>query len=156
MPFIIFILILALPIVELTLLIEVGQAIGSVPTVLLTIFTAVAGLWIVRMEGLAVARRMQQAMARGEPIVEEMIHGFFLFLAGLMLLFPGFLTDAAGAVLLLPPVRLALGNLGVYRVFVRKPPPRQYRDREGHLILEGEYREKDAAKRDAPDGEEKD
>ena len=119
MPLLILLLILSLPLIEIVIFVEVGSEIGAIETLLLTIATAAAGVWIARAQGFGVIRAMQAATAAGEAPVLEMIHGLFLLMAGVLLLIPGFLTDAVGALLLLPPVRTLLAGLGLQNMVVR-------------------------------------
>lgn len=113
MALIILLVLIAIPIVELSLLISIGGSIGGGSVVLLCILTAAVGLSLVRAQGIQVMARMRAQMQAGEPFGEQMIHGFFLLLAGLMLMFPGFMTDAVGGLLLVPYVRLLLGKAGL-------------------------------------------
>jgi UPF0716 protein FxsA len=96
-PAILFLLIfVGAPLVELYLLIEVGSVIGAVPTIALSIFTAVLGGMLVRMQGFAVLFRAQSQMANKEVPALELMEGAMLLLVGLALLLPGFITDAVG------------------------------------------------------------
>jgi UPF0716 protein FxsA len=96
---------IVVPLAEIAVLIKVGGWLGLGPTLALIILTAVVGAWIVRRQGLAVLRRAQQQMQQGSMPIAEVFEGCCLLIAGALLLAPGFLTDLAGAVLLLPPVR---------------------------------------------------
>jgi UPF0716 protein FxsA len=93
------------PLAEIAVLIEVGGWLGVGPTLALIILTAVVGAWMLRRQGIAVLRRAQQQMHQGTVPLVEVFEGFCLVIAGALLLAPGFLTDTAGALLLLPPVR---------------------------------------------------
>lgn len=105
-PGIIFLLLLVgAPLLELYVLIEVGAEIGALPTILLSIFTAVLGATLVRMQGISVLMRVQQTLARGEAPALEMLEGAMLMMSGVMLLFPGFITDIMGFLMLIPPLR---------------------------------------------------
>ncbi len=115
MPLLILLIFIGLPLAEISLFIEVGGEIGAGGTILLTVATAVAGVTLARLQGFAVMARMQESMARGQPPVAELVHGFFLFMAGVFLFIPGFLTDTLGVLLLLPPVRILLGRSGIRR-----------------------------------------
>lgn len=99
--------VLLLPVIELTVLIQVGGQIGAINTIVLTILTAIVGISLVRSQGLGVLQRAQINMAEGKGAAPEMVEGAMLVFAGLCLLIPGFLTDAVGALLLLPPLRAA-------------------------------------------------
>lgn len=100
-------LFIVVPLVELYFMLEVGDAIGAFSTVMLVILTAVIGGVLVRMQGFSTMMRMRETAARGETPALEMIEGSVLLLCGLMLLLPGFITDAMGFLLLIPPLRKA-------------------------------------------------
>jgi len=94
------------PILEIWLLVKVGSAIGAGPTVLAVLATAVAGAWLARREGASTLRRIQESLARGIPPAGELVDAVLIFVAGLLLLTPGFATDGMGLALLFPPVRV--------------------------------------------------
>lgn len=93
------------PLIELYLLIEVGSEIGAVPTIALSLFTAALGGILVRMQGFAVLFRAQSQLAAREVPALELLEGALLLLVGVALLLPGFITDAVGFLLLVPPLR---------------------------------------------------
>lgn len=101
----ILLLFIGLPLLELWLLIEVGSEIGGFTTIVLTIFTAVLGVQLVRMQGFSALQRVQVQMQQGEVPAESMFEGVALLIAGVLLLVPGFLTDTLGFLLLVPPLR---------------------------------------------------
>lgn len=103
-PVIVFIFLLV-PIVEIYLLIQVGQVIGAGWTILLVVLTAVVGVWLLRIQGLSTLMRAQKKMQSGELPAVEMLEGMGLVIAGALLLTPGFVTDAFGFILLIPPTR---------------------------------------------------
>ena len=144
-PFVVFLLIfVAAPLVELYVLIEVGSRIGALPTIALSIFTAVLGGALVRLQGFSVLFRVQQAMARGEVPALELMEGAMLLLVGIALLLPGFITDVVGFLLLIPQLRRAvvvwiLRSKGVLRPGA--PPPRA--GGYGGGYIEGEFRRDD-------------
>lgn len=115
MPLLILLFLIGLPLAEISVFIEVGDEIGAGNTILLTVVTAIVGIALARVQGFAVMARMQASVARGQPPVAELIHGFFLFLGGVLLFIPGFLTDGLGVLLLLPPVRMLLARAGLQR-----------------------------------------
>ncbi len=98
-------LFLSVPILEIYLLIKVGDSIGAFPTVVLVVLTAVVGVWLLRLQGFAILARAQQSMARGEMPATTLFEGLMLFFAGALLLTPGFFTDAIGFILLVPFAR---------------------------------------------------
>ncbi len=97
-----------MPTLELYLLIEIGSEIGAVPAIFLVLFTAVLGGFLMRRQGINTLMRVRQAMNRGEVPALEMLEGVVLLLGGLLLLIPGFLTDALGFICLVPGLRRLL------------------------------------------------
>ena len=93
------------PLTEIAVFIEVGQALGLVPTLVIVVLTAVAGTALLRRQGLDTLRRAEASLARGEAPVAEVFDGVCLLLAGALLLTPGFVTDAVGGLLFLPALR---------------------------------------------------
>jgi UPF0716 protein FxsA len=96
---------LALPFVELYLIVQIAHAIGVLDTLALLVLVSVGGAQLVRHQGLATWRRIREQVANSELPGKAVIDGFLILLAGALLLIPGFLTDAIGLLLLLPPVR---------------------------------------------------
>ncbi len=99
---------LVVPIVELAVILQVGQAIGALETVALLIVVSVVGGWLVKREGLGVVRRISTATSAGRVPGRELADGALILLAGALLITPGFLSDLLGIALLLPPVRAAV------------------------------------------------
>lgn len=102
---ILFLLFLSIPILEIYLLLEVSDRIGPLSTVGLVVFTAVVGVWLLRVQGFATLARAQASLARGEVPAATMIEGVMLFIAGALLLTPGFFTDTIGFIFLIPVTR---------------------------------------------------
>jgi UPF0716 protein FxsA len=100
---------IAVPIAEIAVFIQAGDLIGLWPTIALVILTAIIGTAMLRQQGLATLGRLRSTMDRGELPVRELFDGACLLLAGALLLTPGFLTDAVGFLLLVPPVRAIVG-----------------------------------------------
>ena len=98
-------LLIAIPAIELAVIIQVGGLIGVWPTVISVFLTAIIGISLIKPQMRTLVGRLQQRMADGEPPREETFHGLCLGAAGLMLLFPGFVSDTVGFLLLLPPLR---------------------------------------------------
>ena len=106
MPFLLLvILFVAVPIIEISLLLRVGAAIGVFNTIGFVIFTAVLGAYLVRQQGFATLNKVQQETNAGRVPAMPMAEGLALFFAGAVLLTPGFMTDAIGFALLVPPLR---------------------------------------------------
>jgi UPF0716 protein FxsA len=93
---------------EIGLFIAAGKAIGGFATVALIIATGILGAALAKKEGLGILRKMQEQLRFGQPPGDALLEGFCVLVGGLLLLAPGFLTDAAGFILLLPPTRKLL------------------------------------------------
>jgi len=93
------------PILELYILIEAGRIIGLGATLGLIFLTGVAGAWLARTQGLEILRRIQADTARGEMPAITLIDGALVLIGGLLLLTPGFFTDALGFSFLVPITR---------------------------------------------------
>ncbi len=117
------VLFLTVPLVEIYLLIKVGNFIGALPTVFLVVFTAVVGVVLLRLQGFATMRRVQAMLARGEIPAVEMLEGVALLVSGALLLTPGFFTDTIGFLLLVPPLRRRLILWLIERSFFGGMPP---------------------------------
>ena len=98
-------LFIVVPIVELAIIIQVGSSMGVLTTVVLLIAVSVVGAWLVKFQGLGVMRRITEQLSKGEMPTTELVNGGMILFAGALMLTPGFLTDAVGLALLLPPVR---------------------------------------------------
>jgi len=109
---------LAVPIVEIYLLIQVGQVIGAGWTILLVVLTAVIGVWLLRIQGLSTLTRAQRRLQENELPAREILEGMALVVAGAFLLTPGFFTDTLGFLLLFPPTRIWLASLVASRMVV--------------------------------------
>lgn len=140
------------PVIEIALLIKIGTAIGVGTTILVVIFTAILGAYLVRQQGFATLTAVQQEMNAGRVPAMQMAEGIALLFAGAVLLTPGFVTDAIGFALLTPPLRRAaiawFAQQGMFRVHtahtesrpqdINNPP-----DRDQSSVIEGEYSERD-------------
>lgn len=115
-----FILILAafigVPILEIAVFIEAGEAWGLWPTLGVVVLTAFVGTALLRAQGLATLARVRQSLDRGEIPVEEAFTGVCLLVAGALLLTPGFVTDSLGLLLFVPPVRHFIGHFVLTRL----------------------------------------
>lgn len=150
------ILFIALPIVELWLLIKVGGLIGVLPTIALVILTAVVGSQLVRRQGLTTIQRVRECQARGEPPALPLLSGAALLAAGLMLLTPGFISDAVGFLLLIPGLREKIARQLLKRMVIIQPGtgPSHYAGRGEATrhrpnVIEGDYDRRDDSDDDA-------
>jgi UPF0716 protein FxsA len=110
------IIFIAIPIIEIGLFIQVGGAIGFWPTIATVILTAFIGTTLLRSQGLATLSNLQNSVGAGQNPMDHIAHGAMILIAGVVLLTPGFFTDAIGLVLLIPPVRTALIKAGAARM----------------------------------------
>jgi UPF0716 protein FxsA len=115
MPLLLVILFIVVPIAELALLIQVGQAIGVWWTILLLVADALLGSWLLRTQSRAAWRRFNEALANGRIPHREVVDGVLVIFGGVLLLTPGFITDIFGLLFLFPPTRVLLRGLLVRR-----------------------------------------
>src|SRR5918994_2963563 len=105
MPLLLVVLFIVVPIAELAILIQIGQAIGVWWTIALLVVDAVLGSLLARSQGRATWRRFNEALRSGRPPAREVMDGALVLFGGALLLTPGFLSDILGLLLLLPPTR---------------------------------------------------
>lgn len=110
---------LVVPLVELAVIIQVGGAIGTLNTILLLVVISLAGGWLMRREGVGVARRVQAKVRAGQVPGPELVDAFLILMGGALMLTPGFLTDVLGLSLLLPPVRAVVRRALGRRLHIR-------------------------------------
>lgn len=96
---------IVIPLAELWLLVKLGGYFGVVPTLLLVVVTGIAGAWLARTQGLLVLMTVQRDLAEGRMPTPALIDGAMILVAGVLLITPGLITDTAGFLLLVPPVR---------------------------------------------------
>jgi UPF0716 protein FxsA len=117
-------LFIVLPIAELYVIIQVGEAIGVGPTIALLLVDGFLGAALARSQGRAAWRRFNEAIAAGRPPAKEVFDGAAIIFGGTLLLAPGFITDFLGISLLLPPTRALLRRFvvrGARRVGPARP-----------------------------------
>jgi UPF0716 protein FxsA len=116
--FVILLLLIVVPVLEIAVFVQVADAIGVLDTLGVLLLCSIGGLLLVRRQGMGTMARMRAELDAGRVPTGPLADGFWLFVAGLLLLVPGFVTDAAGLLLLLPPVR-GLAKRWVARRFGR-------------------------------------
>jgi UPF0716 protein FxsA len=143
-------LFLAIPLVEIYFLIQVGNVIGPWPTIFLVVFTAVLGAWLLRIQGFSTLARVRTTMNQGGIPAMEMVEGAVLLVSGALLLTPGFFTDTIGFLCLIPTLRRAMIRWAFGRFLI--PPGfggpgagggSQSTQHQDPKTLEGEYRRED-------------
>lgn len=112
-------LFIVVPIAELYVIIQVGQAIGVLPTIAILLLDSLVGSWLLRAQGRLAWRRFSETLAAGRPPAREVIDGGLILLGGAFLLTPGFLTDLLGLALLLPPTRALVRRVLARRLMGR-------------------------------------
>ncbi len=98
-------LFIVIPIVELTLLIQLGHHIDVLPTLAIIFGTGIVGAWLARNQGRMAMNTMRTRLQRGELPGDDILDGLLILIAAIVLITPGLLTDATGMLLLVPPVR---------------------------------------------------
>jgi len=93
------------PFIEIYLLIKIGAQVGAFNTILIVILTGLLGASLARLEGIKTMTKVRESMNRGELPAEEMLDAMLIFVAGVVLLTPGFITDLTGLALLVPQAR---------------------------------------------------
>ncbi|MBT8114230.1 MAG: FxsA family protein [Arenicella sp.] len=142
--YILLLLFVVVPVAEIALLIEIGSDIGVGNTILIVIFTAILGAYLVRQQGFATLTNVQREMNAGRVPAMQLAEGVALLFAGAVLLTPGFLTDALGFALLTPPLRRGLISWVASKGFVQTVSTTTRTDSESRsTVIEGEYRERE-------------
>ncbi|MFO8024275.1 FxsA family protein [Thiohalophilus sp.] len=138
-------LFIAIPLIEIYFLIQIGEVIGAWPTILLVVLTAVIGVGLLRWQGFSTLMRFQSELARGQVPAMPLLEGLVLVVAGALLLTPGFVTDAGGFILLVPPLRQGLIRWAIQRGVIRTGPPGRgpKEPGSGPRTIEGELQHRD-------------
>ena len=130
-----FILIIAVPLIEIFLFIKVGSYIGAYNTISLTLITAIIGVIYARYEGFNTLRSAIPQLKKDEIPIYEIISGAALAFAALLLILPGFVTDLLGFLLIFPPTR---------KVFVNKFSKNvKNKNNLNNNVIEGEFEDKE-------------
>lgn len=148
---------LAFPLLELAVMIKVGQSLGLWQTILIMIASGVAGGLIIQAQGLSAAQRAAQSLQEGRAPLEPVVDSFMLMLAGFLLAVPGFISDAMAVPLLVPPARRAIARWGLSRLLAKAEvhvetgewrPPGGARGGDGArgTVIDGEWERVDGPK----------
>lgn len=142
-----FLLFVTIPIVEIALFIQVGGWLGLWPTLGIVILTAMLGTFLVRAQGLMAMSQIRSNLQEFQDPTESLAHGAMILASGLLLLTPGFFTDAVGFTLLVPPIRLALFHWLRSKVkvqsFVQTDYRREDRPTSEESVIDGEFSDLD-------------
>ena len=125
-------LILLVPIVEIYLFIKIGSQIGAFVTIFLIFITAIIGLYYAKYEGLNTLKSAIKQIIKNEIPVYEIISGAALAFAAILMILPGFLTDAIGLLIIFPWTR---------QIFFKKISKKNFKNKKN--FIEGEYEDID-------------
>ena len=120
--------IISIPLVEIYLMIKIGSVIGAFNTIFLIFFTAVTGIYFAKLEGLNAIKSGFGQLVKNEIPIYEIISGAALAFAALLLIFPGFVTDLVGFLLIIPITR---------KFFIRSISSNFYKKKSNEDIIEG-------------------
>ena len=113
-------IIIGLPILEVTLLIKIGQHIGALNTISMILFTAFVGIYYAKAEGISTIRSGMTNLYRNKIPFYEMLSGASIAIAAVLLILPGFISDTIGFLLLLPFTRKILINFWLNNKYKEK------------------------------------
>ena len=134
---VIILLIIGIPAIEIYLMIKVGGIIGALNTILLIFFTAITGIYFAKIAGLSTLRSGFNQLVKNEIPIYEIISGAALAFAAFLLIFPGFLTDIVGFLLIIPITR---------KVFIKLIASKFNTRKNKDNIIEGTIEEEDGEK----------
>lgn len=149
MPFIIFFLLISLPVLEVASIVQVSRWIGGVPTFLLLAAGVALGMFLIRSQSLLVGRRVMEAMRAGAPPEKTLLDSGMVSLAGVLFMIPGFFSDILAVLLLIPAARrriwggMAYGFRGRWQT-VRtqpRPEPSQRKPQSASEVIDVEFTE---------------
>ncbi|WP_087026854.1 FxsA family protein [Thaumasiovibrio subtropicus] len=145
------------PIIEIALFVQVGGVLGMWPTIGLVLLTAVVGASLVRSQGLMTLMSVQSRLQQGEMPAQQILEGVMLAVCGVLLLTPGFMTDAMGMIVLLPAPRAALAKSLMKRMTIQTMNPNGFQgqgDFQGQSGFHGGFgQQADPFQRHRKDGE---
>ena len=137
------ILFLIFPLLELFIMIQIGTEIGAIWTIFVIVFTGVFGALLLRQQGFSSMMRVRESMNRGEIPALPLFEGFIILIAGILLIIPGFITDAIGLFFLITPIRQWI--IQHFISFQKIKPmdtastPKDPLDKPNKRIIDGEY-----------------
>jgi UPF0716 protein FxsA len=129
MPLLLVVLFVVVPLLELVVIIQVGQVIGTPATIALLVADSVLGAWLLRREGRKAWQQFRTALEEVRWPGDEVTQGALIIVGGTLLLTPGFVTDLVGFLLLLPPTRAAVSK--VLRARLTPAPVQGYQAARG-------------------------
>ena len=130
MFFLLLLIFILVPVIELALLIQVGQYLGVLPTVILVVGTGAAGAALARSQGIRAFRRLQQTLTSGTFPGDEIFDGVLILAGGLLLLTPGLITDFIGFAALIPVTR------HLFKAYIKRAVRQRLRSDAVHVDYE--------------------
>ena len=130
----VFLVIIGIPVLEILVMIKIGQQIGAINTVLLIFLTAIVGIYYARYEGLNTLKSAVNQLVTNKIPMYEIISGAALAIASLLLILPGFATDLIGLLIIFPITR---------RIILRKVSTKYKQSYKSNDPIEGEYKDLD-------------
>jgi len=150
MVFVLFLIFIVVPVVEISILIQVGEQLGVVTTVALVILTAAIGASLVRSQGMQTLMTAQQKIQQGQQPNQEVIEGIMLAVAGVLLVTPGFATDLLGLLVLLPFTRKPIANYFLAKLVAKGMNGAQFggqpfgqQPQQDENVIDGEFSRKE-------------
>jgi UPF0716 protein FxsA len=142
LAWVLFTLFIVVPLIEIYVLIQVGQVIGAWWTILLLVADSILGSWLIKREGGRAWRALRSALDSGRMPARELADGALILIGGTLMLTPGFVTDAFGILLILPVTRPffrgLLAQLVARRVVVLGNTTRPGPSGSGGSVVQGE------------------
>lgn len=140
MSSILYFILIIVPILELTLLIQIGGIIGILPTLIFLVFSFIFGVALIRHAGLSTLVAMRQRLNQGILPAQELVNGAFLLVAGVLFLLPGFISDCVALLLILPGIR-TLPRWAIITLWLMKIGKSHASATGFPEVVEGEYRQ---------------
>ncbi|HEV7829374.1 MAG TPA: FxsA family protein [Pseudonocardiaceae bacterium] len=140
-------ILLVATVVELTVLIAVGHAIGVLATIALLILASLVGAALLRSEGARTLSAFLEALRTRRPPHQELLDGMLIAIAGVLIVLPGFVSDILGLLLLLPPIRAVVRRRMLRAASLHTPPLRTPRLYAPGSVVEGEVVDESSAPR---------
>lgn len=132
-----FLIFIVTPLMELYILIELGGAIGALPTILMIIATAALGGILMKYQGVQLVKQAQRQMAQGQMPQQAVLEGTLIFIGGIILFLPGLVTDVMGLLLLIPPIRAKFAQFWLLR------GAKRYASQQYHYTVDAEWQSRD-------------
>ena len=141
---VLFLVFLLVPVAEIYILIQIGKVIGAEWTIVGVVSTALIGAWLVKTQGIATYQRAVQNVKSGETPAVELVEGLFLFFAGVLLIIPGFVTDAIGFICLIPVLRRYMAQAILLNLLERYAERRRkQKSNSSQKVFDSTYRKND-------------